>query len=87
MKKIVLASALSILIATVAYAYTVTHPNLQDAYSLAQQAIQHIQEAQQNNKGIEFGGHADNAIDHFKKAQAELIEADQYNNAHQKKPK
>jgi len=85
MKKIVLASALSILIATVAYAYNITHPNLKDAYSSAEQAIKHIQEAQQANKGIEFGGHAENALDLLKKAQAELIAGDQYNNAHQKK--
>jgi len=87
MRKIVFASALSIMFAAVAYAYTITHSNLQDAYNSAQQAIQHIQEAQQNNKGIEFGGHADNALNDLKKAEAELIEADQYNNAHQKKPK
>jgi peptidoglycan hydrolase CwlO-like protein len=85
MKKIVLASALSSLIATVAYAYTITHPNLKDAYSSAEQAIQHLQEAQQANKGIEFGGHVDNALNLLKKAQAELIAGDQYNNAHQKK--
>ena len=42
MKKIVLASALSILIATIAYAANITHPNLKDAYSAAEQAIQHI---------------------------------------------
>jgi len=85
MKRIVLASALSILIATVAYGYNITHPNLKDAYSSAEQAIQHIQEAQQANKGVEFGGHADNALNLLKKAQAELIAGDQYNNAHQKK--
>ena len=85
MKRIVLASALSILIATVAYGYNITHPNLKDAYSSAEQAIQHIQEAQQANKGVEFGGHAENALNLLKKAQAELIAGDQYNNAHQKK--
>jgi hypothetical protein len=85
MKKLVLASALSILIATVAYAYNITHPNLKDAYGAAEQAIQHIQAAQQANKGIEFGGHADNALNLLKKAQAELIAGDQYNNAHKKK--
>jgi hypothetical protein len=88
MKQIVLAGSLSILTATVAYAaYNITHPNLKDAYNLAEQAIQHIQEAQHSNKGIEFGGHAENAIDHLKKAQSELIEGDKYNEAHQKKPK
>jgi len=88
MKQIVLAGSLSILTATFAYAaYNITHPNLKDAYNLAEQAIRHIQEAQQSNKGIEFGGHADNAIEFFKKAQSELIEGDKYNDAHQKKPK
>lgn len=85
MKKIVLASALSILIATVVYAANITHPNLKDAYSAAEQAIQHIQEAQQANKGIEFGGHAENAINALKKAQSELVAGDEYNNAHKKK--
>lgn len=84
MKKIVLASALLTLIATVAYAYNITHPNLKDAYGSTEQAIQHVQEAQQANKGIEFGGHADNALNLLKKAQAELIAGDQYNNAHKK---
>jgi hypothetical protein len=86
MGKFVLAGSLSILIATVAYAYNISHPNLKDAYGLAEQAIQHIQEAQQANKGIEFGGHANNAMDLLKKAENELIEADKYNDAH-KKPK
>ena len=74
--------------ATAAYAaYNITHPNLKDAYGSAEQAIQHIQEAQQANKGVEFGGHANNAIELFKKAQNELIEADKYNDSHQKKSK
>jgi len=88
MKQIVLAGLLSLFVATVASAaYNITHPNLKDAYSAAEQAIKHIQAAQQANKGVEFGGHAENAIDLFKKAQTELVEADKYNDAHQKKPK
>ena len=88
MKQTVLTGLLSLFVATVASAaYNMTHPNLKDAYSAAEQAIQHIQKAQQANKGLEFGGHADSAIDLFKKAQSELIEADKYNDAHQKKPK
>jgi len=88
MKQIVLAGLLSLFAATVASAaYNITHPNLKDAYSAAEQAIKHIQAAQQANKGVEFGGHAENAIDLFKKAQTELVEADKYNDAHQKKPK
>jgi len=85
MKKIVLASALSIVIATVAYAYNITHPNLKDAYGATEQAIQHIQNAQHANQGIEFGGHAENALNLLKKAEAELVAGDQYNNSHQKK--
>lgn len=88
MKQTILAGSAFILMATAAYAaYNITHPNLKDAYGAAQQAIQHIQEAQQANKGVEFGGHADAAIDDLKKAQNELIEGDKYNDAHQKKPK
>lgn len=85
MQKIILGGSLAILIATVAYAYNITHPNLKDAYGSAQQAIQHIQEAQQANKGIEFGGHAEKALDLFKQAESELIEADKYNDSHPKK--
>jgi hypothetical protein len=88
MKQVVITGSLSLLMATAAYAaYNITHPNLKDAYGLAEQAIQHIQEAQQANKGVEFGGHGNNAIELFKKAQSELIEGDKYNEAHQKKPK
>jgi len=88
MKQIVLAGLLSLFVATVASAaYNITHPNLKDAYGAAEQAIKHIQAAQQANKGVEFGGHAENAIDLFKKAETELVEADKYNDAHQKKPK
>lgn len=89
MKHIFLTSSLSLFMATVAIAagYNITHPNLKDAYSAAEQAVRHIQEAQQENKGVEFGGHANNALDLFKKAEAELVEADKYNDAHQKKPK
>lgn len=77
---------LSILMATVAYAYNITHPNLHDAYGSAEQAIKHIQEAQQQNaKGVEFGGHANKAIALFQQAEEELVQADKYNDAHQKK--
>ncbi len=85
MKKIVFIGSLSILLATVAYTYDIRHPNLKDAYISAEQAIKHIQEAQQANKGIEFGGHAEKAIDLFKQAETELIEGDKYNIAHQKR--
>lgn len=89
MKKVVLAGSLSILIGAVAYSYDITHPNLKEAHGLAEQAIRHVQLAQQaaKEKGLEFGGHAEKAIDLFTKAQAELVEADKYNDAHQKKPR
>ena len=88
MKQIVITGSLALLMATTAYAaYNITHPNLKDAYGSAEQGIKLIQQAQQANKGIEFGGHAENAIDLFRKAQNELVEADKYNDAHQKKPK
>jgi hypothetical protein len=61
----------SILAATLAHSYDITHPNLRDAYALATQAIQHIHEAQQANKQVEFGGHGDQAIEAFQRAQAE----------------
>jgi hypothetical protein len=47
-------------------------------------AIQHVQEAQSYNKGVEFGGHAVKAIDAFKQAEQELIEGDKFNDAHHK---
>ena len=85
MKRILLIGSLSMLAAGVAYSADITHPNLKDAYGLADQAIHHIKEAQAANKKVEFGGHAESAIEHFEKAKAELIEADKYNDAHQKK--
>jgi hypothetical protein len=36
---------------------------------------------------VDFGGHAEKAIDLLRKVQSELVEADKYNDAHQKKPK
>lgn len=89
MNKLVLATLLSTVIATVAYAYTITHPNLKSAYDSAGQAIQHIKEAQQysGNKATEFGGHAEKAESLLTQAQQELVEGDKYNDAHQKKPK
>ena len=89
MKKLVLAGSLSILIATVAFSYTITHPDLKNAHDLAEQAIKQVQGAQQTEAkgGVDFGGHANKAIDLFAQAQKELVAADEYNNAHQKKPK
>ena len=85
MQKIFL-TGLAILMATVAFGYNITHPNLNDAYTAAEQAVKHIQEAQQQaSKGVEFGGHADKALDLFHQAENELIQADKYNDAHQKK--
>jgi len=84
MKKIVLASLAAILVTTIAMAYEIHHPNLRDAYGAAGDAIQHIQKAQALNKGVEFGGHAEKAIDALKHAQQELIEGDKWNDAHHK---
>jgi hypothetical protein len=80
--KAFLIGSLSILVATAVYAYEIHHPNLRDAYAAAEQGIHHIQEAQAANKGLEFGGHAEKALDHFKQAQAELVEGDKWNDAH-----
>lgn len=85
MNKFLLAASAAILFAGVAYAYDITHPNLRDAFGAADQAIHHIQRAQVANEGHEFGGHAEKAIDLFKQAQAELIEADKYNDAHRRR--
>lgn len=88
MKKLVLTSFLSILIATVAYSDTITHPDLKNAHDLAEQAIKQVEGAQQTEAkgGVNFGGHANKAIALFQQAQKELVAADQYNDAHQKKP-
>jgi len=85
MKKLLLVVPLSLLAATVVYSYDITHPNLKDAYAMAEQAIGHIREAQGPEKGAQFGGHTDKAIEHLKQAEAELIEADKYSYAHEKK--
>jgi hypothetical protein len=86
MKQIVLIGALSLLVATAAYA--MTHPDLKNAFNSAEQAIKQVQDAQRTEaKGADFGGHANKAIALFEQAQKELNEADKYNDAHQKKPK
>jgi len=86
MKQIVLTGVLSFLAATAAYA--LTHPDLKDAFNLAEQAIKKVEDAQRTEaKGADYGGHANKAITLFQQAQKELNEADKYNDAHQKKPK
>jgi hypothetical protein len=75
-------AALSILLATAAVAYEMHHPNLRDAYHDLDNAIKHVQIAQAVNKGIEFGGHAEAAVDAMMHAQRELVEGDKYNDAH-----
>ena len=82
MKKFVIASLAAVLVTTVAFAYEIHHPNLRDALGASENAIHHIQAAQANNKGLEFGGHAEKAIDALRRAQQELIEADKWNDAH-----
>jgi len=84
MKKIAIASLSAVLVATIAVGYELHHPNLRDAYGAAENAIHHVQEAQAANKGVEFGGHAEKAIDALRHAQQELIEGDKWNDAHHK---
>jgi hypothetical protein len=82
MKRIVIASLSATLVTTIALAYEIHHPNLRDADRDAQNAINHIINAQKGNQGIEFGGHAEKAIDLLKHAQEEIVEGDKYNDAH-----
>lgn len=84
MKKILIALISAAFVTTVAVAYEIHHPNLRDAYHEAENAIHHIEDAQKNNKGIEFGGHAEKAIDALKHARDEIVEADKWNDAHHK---
>src|SRR5215475_15105721 len=65
MNKLVLASSLSILTATVAFSYNITHPDLKNAHDLAGQAIKQVQGAQktENTGGSSFGGHAAKAVE------------------------
>jgi len=85
MNRIILIGSLSVLLTSVAYTYDIRHPNLKDAYTLTGQALTHVHEAFDANKAVGFGGHAEKAIDLLKQAEAELVEADKYNEAHQKK--
>ena len=82
MKRLLLIAPLSLLAATVAYTYDIAHPNLKDAYSMAEQAINHVHEAHDAKQPMKFGGHDDKALEHFKQAEAELIEADKYARGH-----
>jgi hypothetical protein len=84
MNKIAVASLSAVLVATIAVGYEIHHPNLRDAYGAVDTAIHHIQEAQAANKGVEFGGHGDKALDALRHAQQELIEGDKWNDAHHK---
>ena len=83
MKTIVIASISLVLVSTMALAaYEIHHPNLRDAHHDAEAGIHHIEAAQANNKGVEFGGHAEKALDLLKQAQMEIVEADKWNEAH-----
>jgi len=75
----------SALIATAAFGFEFHHPNLRDANKAAETAIAHIQEAQAANKGVEFGGHAEKAIELLKQTQQELMEAEKYVDMHAKR--
>lgn len=82
MKKLaVIASLSAVLVSTIALA-EIHHPNLRDAHHEAENAIHHIQAAQADNKGVEFGGHAEKAMELLKQAQIEMVEADKWNDAH-----
>lgn len=82
MKKIAIASLGAVLVTTVALAYEVHHPNLRDAYAATESALQHIHEAQADNRGVEFGGHAARALADLQRAEQEIMAADRYNDAH-----
>jgi predicted DNA-binding protein with PD1-like motif len=82
MNKIVIGSLAGVLVSTVAFAYEIHHPNLRDAFGDADRAIAHIHAAQADNKGVEFGGHAEKALAALQHAQQELVEADKWNDAH-----
>lgn len=82
MRRLVIASLSATLVTTIALAYEIHHPNLRDANHDAESAVLHIENAQKGNKGIEFGGHAEKAIDLLKQAQQEIVEGDKYNDAH-----
>ena len=74
--------AVGLTIATAAVAYEIKHPNLRDAMGASENAIKHIKAAQAKNRGVEFGGHAEKAIDLQMQAQQEIVEGDRYNESH-----
>jgi hypothetical protein len=82
MKKALIASLAALLATTIALAYEIHHPNLRDAYGATDNAIHHIQEAQAANRGLEFGGHADKALEALQRAEREIVAADRWNDAH-----
>lgn len=82
MKGIAITSLAAVLITTIALAYDIHHPNLRDAYGDTENAIHHIQMAQSANKGLEFGGHAERAIEALQHAEQELIAGDKWNDTH-----
>lgn len=83
MKKvsIVLAGAL---VATAAFGYEFAHPNLRDADGAIGNAIHHIELAQSANRGVEFGGHAEKAIELLRHAREELEESERYRDSHRR---
>jgi hypothetical protein len=82
MKKMVIASLAAVWVTTVAFAYEIHHPNMRDAFGATENAIHHIQKAQANNRGVEFGGHAEKAIDALQHAEQEILAGDQWNDSH-----
>ena len=82
MKRMLFASLAGVLVTTMAMAYEIHHPNLRDAYGATENAIRHIQDAQAANRGLEFGGHAEKALEALQRAQRELIAGDRWNDEH-----
>jgi hypothetical protein len=81
LKTLIITALSASLVTTVALAYEIHHPNLRDAHHEVENAIHHIQDAQKANHGIEFGGHAEKAVDLLRHAQDELVEGDKFNDA------
>jgi hypothetical protein len=74
----------AVAVTSLALAWEMHHPNLKDAEQETDNAIHHVETAQKDNKRVEFGGHAEKAIDFLRHAHEEIVEADKWNEAHHK---
>lgn len=72
----------AVAVTTVALAWEMHHPNLRDAEQETDNAIHHVQDAQKDNRKVEFGGHAEKAIDFLRQAHEEIVAADKWNVEH-----